>query len=130
MIVVDTSAIIAIVKGEPLGSACLTAIRSDGDAIISAATVAEALIVGAGFSSIPQVEALLDELPLTVKPFTPSSGRRIGGIYERWGKGFHRANLNYGDCFAYELAERYDCPLLYIGDDFAKTDIASALKQT
>jgi ribonuclease VapC len=127
VIVVDTSALIAIVKGEPLGSACLAAIRTDGDAIISAATVAEALIVGAGFSSITQVEFLLDELPLTVEPFIPTSSRRIGRIYETWGKGFHRANLNFGDCFAYELADRHRCPLLYVGNDFAQTDITSAL---
>ena len=45
----------------------------------------------------------------------------------RWGKGRHPARLNFGDCFAYEVAERHRCPLLYVGDDSVKTDITSAL---
>ena len=130
MIVVDTSALIAIARGESLGPAFLTAIRNDGNAIISAATVAEALIVAAGRGSSIEVESLLEELPLRVEPVTSASGRRIGDIYQRWGRGFNSANLNFGDCFAYELAERYSCPLLYLGNDFAKTDITSALEQT
>ena len=129
MIVVDTSALIAIARGESRGPAFLSAIRTDGNAIISAATVAEALIVAAGRGSSVEVERLLEELPLLVEPVTSASGRRVGDIYQRWGRGFNPANLNFGDCFAYELAERYACPLLYLGDDFAKTDIASALEQ-
>jgi len=47
--------------------------------------------------------------------------------YGHWGKGFHEAALNYGDCFSYVVAKANDCPLLYVGDDFAQTDIRSAL---
>ncbi len=47
--------------------------------------------------------------------------------YRRWGKGFHKASLNFGDCFAYALAEELACPLLYIGKDFPQTDIVSAM---
>jgi len=47
--------------------------------------------------------------------------------YQRWGKGVHPAQLNYGDCFAYELAISQNCPLLYVGQDFAQTDVQSAL---
>jgi ribonuclease VapC len=58
---------------------------------------------------------------------TPASARRIASAYERWGKGIAAAGLNFGDCFAYEVAKEHDCPLLYIGDDFARTDVKRAL---
>jgi ribonuclease VapC len=48
-------------------------------------------------------------------------------IYENWGKGVHPAALNFGDCFAYEVAKEHECPLLYVGGDFARTDIEGAL---
>lgn len=53
--------------------------------------------------------------------------RQVGEIYRRWGRGFHPAALNFGDCFAYALAKERGCSLLYSGDDFAKTDIAGVL---
>ena len=127
MIVVDTSALIAVVREEPLGPACLEAIHHDPEALISAGTVAETLIVGSGRGYRFLLQGLIEDFALRIEPVTPTSAQRIGEIYYRWGRGMHAANLNFGDCFAYELAERYGCPLLYIGDDFAKTPIASAL---
>ncbi|HYI71714.1 MAG TPA: type II toxin-antitoxin system VapC family toxin, partial [Skermanella sp.] len=53
--------------------------------------------------------------------------RRIAQAYERWGKGVHPAGLNFGDCFAYAVASEHSCPLLFIGDDFSKTDLRQAL---
>ena len=53
--------------------------------------------------------------------------RQRHDAYSRWGRGFRRAALNFGDCFAYELAHSSQCPLLYVGKDFAKTDITSVL---
>ena len=58
---------------------------------------------------------------------TAASAKRIADAYGRWGKGVHPASLNYGDCFAYEIAVEHACPLLYTGDDFLKTDMRSAL---
>jgi ribonuclease VapC len=58
---------------------------------------------------------------------TPASARHVARAYERWGKGFHPAGLNFGDCFAYALAKEHSCPLLFVGKDFSKTDIASVL---
>jgi len=58
---------------------------------------------------------------------TPASARRIAQAYENWGKGAHPAALNFGDCFAYELAREHDCRLLYVGDDFSRTDIEGVL---
>ena len=48
-------------------------------------------------------------------------------MYARWGKGVHPASLNFGDCFAYEVAVAHGCPLLCVGEDFAQTDIDSVL---
>lgn len=53
--------------------------------------------------------------------------RRVAECHARWGKGVNPAGLNFGDCFAYEVAGTHDCPLLYVGGDFRRTDIASVL---
>jgi ribonuclease VapC len=57
---------------------------------------------------------------------TEQSAFNAAEAYARWGRGVHPAGLNYGDCFAYALAQQRACSLLFVGDDFAKTDIASA----
>lgn len=64
---------------------------------------------------------------LDVVTLTPSAARRAAEAHRRWGRGMHPAGLNFGDCFSYELAKRYGCCLLYIGNDFRRTDIESAL---
>jgi ribonuclease VapC len=56
-----------------------------------------------------------------------AAARRVGDIYARWGKGQHPAALNFCDCFAYDLAPQHDRPLLFVGNDFAQTDVASVL---
>jgi ribonuclease VapC len=58
---------------------------------------------------------------------TPASARRIAEAYQRWGRGLHPAALNFGDCFAYEVAKEHACRLLYVGDDFVKIDIEAVL---
>jgi ribonuclease VapC len=58
---------------------------------------------------------------------TPAAARRIAQVYQRWGKGMHAAALNFGDCFAYELAKENDCRLLCVGEVFSKTDIEGVL---
>jgi len=58
---------------------------------------------------------------------TPASARRIAEAYQRWGRGLHPAAPNFGDCFAYEVAREHACRLLYVGDDFEKTDIEAVL---
>ncbi len=61
---------------------------------------------------------------------TPASARRIAQAYQRWGKGVHPASLNFGDCFAYEVAKERGCSLLYVGKDFEKTDVVAGLRRT
>ena len=127
MIAIDTSALMAIVFGEPQAEACMEAIEGADGLLISAGTVAEALIVAGRRNVGEEVAALISGLGFEVVSVTAASARRIAEAYGRWGKGVHPAALNYGDCFSYELATEHDCPLLYVGDDFAQTDVKPAL---
>ena len=126
MIAVDTSALIAVLAGEARGSECEQILLSN-TIVISTGTLTEALIVAAQLSMRSAMSTLLASIDLEVVEVTEALAERAADAYERWGKGFHRARLNYGDSFSYALAELYDCPLLYVGDDFARTDIVSAL---
>ncbi len=127
MIVVDTSALMAIVLGEAEADACIAALDVEAEILISAATIAEALIVAARRNVGGEMAALIDGLGFNVVSVTSASARRIASAYERWGKGTHAAGLNFGDCFAYEVAKEYACPLLYAGRDFARTDVKAVL---
>lgn len=127
MMAVDTSALMAIVLNEPSADACVAALEADGDLLISAGTVAEALIVAARRNVGEEMERLIEGLGFKIVSVTPASARRIAHAYESWGKGVHPAALNFGDCFAYEAAKEHGCLLLYVGEDFARTDIAGVL---
>lgn len=109
MIVADTSALIAILFEEPLADACLAAMQNEPEVLISAGTLAEAYVVCDARNIGPRLKSLVLELKIAV------------------GKGRHRASLNYGDCFSYAAAKHFDCPLLFIGNDFSQTDIRRAL---
>ena len=123
MIAVDTSALMAILLDEPEAAVCADALAANHPVLISAATVAEALIVAQARDARAQMEALIDGLGLQIAPLDAAAARRVADAYARWGRGFHAAALNYGDCFAYQLANSAGCPLLYVGGDFAKTDV-------
>lgn len=97
------------------------------DLLISAATLAEALIVSKRKQAEDSLQTLFDGLGFEVIEVSEGFAILAAEAYGRWGKGFHAARLNYGDCFSYALAQMYDCPLLYMGDDFAQTDVRSAL---
>lgn len=127
MIAVDTSALMAIALDEPEADACIAALEAEDDILISAGTVAEALIVSAQRNVGGEVASLIDGLGFEVVTVTPASARRIAQAYGSWGKGMHPAALNFGDCFAYEVAKEHACRLLYVGDGFSKTDIQSVL---
>ncbi|MFT3972074.1 MAG: type II toxin-antitoxin system VapC family toxin [Amaricoccus sp.] len=127
MIAVDTSALMAIVLDEPQGEACMTAIEQADGLLISAGTVAEALIVAGRRNVGEEIGALISGLGFEVISVTAASARRVADAYGRWGKGIHPASLNYGDCFSYEVASEHDCPLLYVGKDFVQTDVRPVL---
>jgi ribonuclease VapC len=127
LIAVDTSALLAVVLGEEQASACIGVLETEVELLISAGTVAEALIVAARRNVTEEIVGLIDGLGFDVVTVTPAAARRIAEAYERWGKGVHPAGLNFGDCFAYEVAKEHSCRLLFVGDDFSKTDLESAL---
>lgn len=127
MIAVDTSALMAILLDEPKAEACMTALEAADRLLISAATVAEALIVAGRRSLSGDMAALITGLDFEIESLTARTAPRIAAVYDRWGKGIHPAALNVGDCFAYAVAAEHDCPLLYVGNDFSRTDIRSAL---
>jgi ribonuclease VapC len=127
MIAVDTSALMAIVLDEAQAGACMAALEIEDKVLISAGTIAEALIVATRRNFGEQMTRLIDGLGFSAVAVTPAAARRISLAYQRWGKGSHAAGLNFGDCFAYDVAREHDCPLLFIGEDFAKTDLKGVL---
>jgi ribonuclease VapC len=128
VIVVDTSALMAIVLNEPEADACAAALQAEDRLLISAGTVAESLIVSARRNVGAEMEQLIGGLGFEIVSVTPASARRVAQAYEKWGKGVHPAALNFGDFFAYEVADAHGCRLLYVGADFARTDIERALE--
>jgi ribonuclease VapC len=127
MIAVDTSALMAIVLDEAEADACAAALQAEPRLLISAATVAEALIVAGRRNLHEEVAQLIDGLGFEIVSVTPSSARHVAEAYAQWGKGIHPAALNFGDCFAYAVAKAHGCALLYVGEDFSRTDVARAL---
>jgi ribonuclease VapC len=128
MIAVDTSALMAVLLEEKRGAACRKALESTDQLLMSATTLAEALVVAGGRGVQAKMRRLIDELPFEIETVTAASAVRVADAYTQWGRGLHPAGLNFGDCFAYALAKERSCPLLFVGDDFSKTDLRSALQ--
>lgn len=126
MIAVDTSALMAVVLDEPSATGVLEALERETEVLISAGTLAEALVVAARRNVSEPVITLVEELGFTVMPVTAAGARRVADAFARWGKGAHAAGLNFGDCFAYAVAQEHGCPLLFVGEDFARTDVVAA----
>ncbi len=133
MIVVDTSAVVAIFRQEEDASFHAERLASDGEPLMSAANVVETALVLRGLKKIDpaEAEAWLDEFlavaGIRIEPVTAEQANLARAAHVRFGKGTgHPAGLNYGDCFAYALAQAVNAPLLFKGDDFARTDAAKA----
>lgn len=127
MIVIDTSALMAVALDEPEAERCMAVIADEEQILISAATLTEALIVAGGRNIHAEMNANLNGLGLTVIELTAERAHASAAAYRRYGKGWHAAGLNFGDCFAYATAIELDCPLLFVGADFAKTDVMKAI---
>jgi ribonuclease VapC len=129
--VIDTSALVAILIAEPEAERLMGFLESDTESSISAATLHETFCV----CSRPEIERGPERLERTIALLEPEIVafglehlEAARTAYRRFGRASgHAANLNMGDCFAYALAKVRGLPLLYKGDDFARTDIASAL---
>ena len=127
MIVVDTSALMAILLDEERADACIDALDSASHIVLSAVTLTEALVVASRHDLGDRMRQLVDSLDPYVAPVTEQTAERVAAIYRRYGKGRHKAALNFGDCFAYEAANARKCPLLFVGEDFGHTDVEPLL---
>lgn len=130
-IVVDTSALIAVIAGEADAEMfAAKLLEHAGDVAISGPTLVEATIVADARFGRPGIELIritLERVGGTVAAFDESLARTASNAWQRFGKGRHPARLNLGDCFSYALAKHLGLPLLYKGADFSQTDVASAL---
>ena len=126
--VVDTSALIAILFDEPEKPAFASAIDAAADPKVSAVTRVEAIMVylGRRQSDPADVIALVGILGLKTIDVDRAQADRALDAFTRFGKGRHPARLNLGDCFVYALAASLNEPLLFKGSDFLKTDIVPA----
>jgi ribonuclease VapC len=131
VIVIDSSALIAILKMELDGRALLWALSNASGRVMSAMSLLETSLVTAGGKDAPdpweRLDLLLSEAEIEIAPFDAEQARLAREAFLKYGKGRHAAALNFGDCAAYALAKSKGAPLLYKGVDFAKTDIVSAL---
>lgn len=125
--VIDTSAILAWLKHEPERERITAALESHSICHISAVSLLEAHIVVRGRehpAMVGKLHRFLDEIGVVVMPFDEYQARLADSAFVRYGKGQgHPAQLNFGDCVAYALARALGEPLLFVGKDFAQTDI-------
>lgn len=126
-VVLDTSALMAVLLGEPKGGRCAAVLGSDARLLTPAGTLTEAPVVAGNRGIGLEMAALVAEGVVEVVPVTAATAARVAEAYVLWGKCNHPAGLNWGDCFAYALARELGCPLLYLGQDFARTDLTAAL---
>ncbi len=125
--VIDTSALIAVLLGEPSGSALLDAVENAANRIICSVSILEAGMVlraRSGERAVTLLYDLVDGLDAEVAVFEESHAKIAVAAFARFGKGMkHRAQLNFGDCAVYALAALRGEPLLATGRDFAATDL-------
>ena len=116
----------SMVLGEQSRDRVQAALKSTHGAIISAGTLAELMVVAAGRRGVegPNVaRSILDAADVVTVPVDEIGTEAVLDAFLRFGKGRHPAGLNFGDCFAYATARHFDVPLLFIGRDFARTDL-------
>lgn len=130
MVVVDTSALMAILLNEDTAKSCSDCLSESDQIALSAGTYAEALLVAQRRGVGRELTELVKGLGCEIVPLTEAEAVRVAAAYERFGKGVHLAGLNFGDCFAYVLARQRNCPLLFVGNDFAQTDVEVAAALT
>ncbi|MBM3530841.1 MAG: type II toxin-antitoxin system VapC family toxin [Alphaproteobacteria bacterium] len=128
--VLDTSAIVAVLCAEPEREIFMEAMAADPLLLLSAATWYEASVVMVAKKASPRaaelVDSLIDSLSVGVAPLDREAAADARAAYYRFGRGYHSAGLNLGDCFSYSLAKAHNQPLLFKGEDFRKTDVVPA----
>jgi ribonuclease VapC len=130
--VIDASALVAIADEEPDAELFLEVFSRGDDYLMSSINAVEAGLILVGRGRLEGVDALnrwLLELRIDVEIAAPTHSAALAA-YLTYGRNYHPARLNLADCFAYALAKQLNAPLLHKGDDFAKTDVRSALQPT
>ena len=131
MIVMDTSALVAIMRHEPEEELFSHAVADASPCLLSAVSLHETSLVLAGRKLSDDdwrvLDALLEQAAIEIVPFDTALAHLARDAFLRFGKGRHPAALNLCDCVSYALAKQRGAPLLYKGGDFARTDIASAV---
>ena len=128
MIVVDTSAVIAVILRESNWEAIVRTLLADPERLISPVSLLEATMVLSRTHSEANavIEEYLLQASISVQTIDSEQARWAAHAFLVFGKGRNAARLNLGDCFAYAAAKALSAPLLYVGDDFARTDIQAA----
>ena len=128
MIIVDTSAIVAALFGEPGGDRILQRLTDSPCAMSAATRVELGIVIEArkGAAGTGLLEEFLARIGMQIEPVDGRLAHEALACWRRFGKGRHAAGLNFGDCFSYALARRTGRPLLFVGDDFARTDVLAA----
>lgn len=129
--VIDTSAIVSVLRSESDAEEFIVAIDDESDCCISAGTYVElGIVVDRGSDPLGSVklDLMLGTEDIRIEPFTGSQAKIARTAYQSFGKGSgHPARLNFDDCFSYALATELGHPLLFRGRDFAQTDVVPAL---
>ena len=131
MIAIDTSAVIAILRRENEAEPLALAIAEAEQCFFSAVGLFEVsmVMIGRGPPELAdRVDALVHDLAIEIIPFDEGLARESRAAFIRFGKGRHPAGLSFGDCVSYALAQARGLPLLYKGNDFARTDVLSAVR--
>ncbi len=130
--IVDSSALLALVFREPGYRRLLEVIGRAHWLGVGAPTLAETAIVltaKIGTEARATLALLVEQLGLSIVPFEAVYAREARAAFVRYGRGRHAAALNFGDCLTYAVAKVSGCPLLFVGDDFAQTDLQPALSR-
>jgi len=125
VIIVDTSAVVAVLFAEPAGQQIEAALLSEPSAMSAATRVELGVVIEAktGPAGTQLLEELLSRTEIEIRPVDEDLAQRAMVAWRRFGKGRHAAALNFGDTFSYALATQMGQPLLFVGDDFSQTDV-------
>lgn len=123
MIVVDSSALLAIILEEAEAPRMSRALTRAEQLFMSAATLTETIVVARRRQVGAAMADLITHLRIEVVPLSAVGALAAADAYGRFGRGVHKASLNWGDCFSYSLAKTLDLPMAYVGNDFAHTDL-------
>lgn len=127
--IIDSSALVAIMTGEPEAERMTRSIARSETRLVSAGNALEAgIVIEARLGEVGgrDLDLYLHKLGIEVVTFTPRQANLARKAYRQFGKGRHPAGLNFGDCIAYALARDTGEPLLFKGDDFTRTDVVAA----